>query len=87
MTRPLTIDGETFVVVDIGMRMLTALRGLAGHVVLSGYASELYDDALPDWRRIEIAAMADRAQPRTEVIWCNFEDHGPLFASQTQGGV
>lgn len=41
--------------------MLCALLDLRGAVVLSGYASPLYDDALKGWRRIEIASRADRA--------------------------
>ncbi len=40
-------------------------------VALSGYGSELYDNALAGWKRIEIAAMADGARPRTEVLWLN----------------
>lgn len=51
--------------------LLEALRRLAGMVVLSGYPCALYDDALPDWRRIEREALADGARPRTEVIWLN----------------
>lgn len=60
--------------------MLRAVRGLRGSVVLSGYASALYDEALHGWRRIEIKTRADRAVERTEVLWCNFEDAPPLFA-------
>lgn len=59
--------------------LLGALQNLSGRVVLSGYASDLYDDALVDWRRIEVAAMADGGRSRTEVIWCNFDDALPLF--------
>lgn len=62
------------------VELLTALRQVVGRVVLSGYASTLYDEALQDWRRIEIAAKADRAADRTEVLWCNFPDTTPLFA-------
>lgn len=51
--------------------LLAFLRGLAGMVVLSGYPSNLYDDALADWRRIERAALADGAAKRIEVIWIN----------------
>lgn len=61
--------------------LLEVLRSLRGAVVLSGYASALYDEALADWRRIEIAALADRAGRRTEVIWCNFADPLPLFSA------
>lgn len=60
--------------------MLAAVRSLRGSVVLSGYASALYDEALHDWRRVEIKTRADRAAERTEVLWCNFEDMIPLFA-------
>lgn len=52
-------------------RLLETLRSLVGMVVLSGYANPLYDDTLKDWRRIEFAAHADGARPRTEVMWIN----------------
>ncbi|WP_126975590.1 DNA adenine methylase [Frigidibacter oleivorans] len=58
--------------------LLDCLLGLRGAVILSGYASALYDDALTGWRRIEIDTHADRAAERTEVFWCNFEDVLPL---------
>lgn len=51
--------------------LLALLRGLKGMVVLSGYASDLYDSTLSDWERVEIEAMADTAKPRTEVLWIN----------------
>jgi DNA adenine methylase len=51
--------------------LLGDLRSLAGMVVLSGYAHPLYEAALSDWRRVETAALADGARPRTEVLWLN----------------
>lgn len=51
--------------------LLDALRGLKGAVVLSGYSSALYDDALAGWVRLERAALADGARARTEVLWIN----------------
>lgn len=51
--------------------LLDGLRGLRGAVVLSGYPSDLYDEALPKWLRVERRALADGAQPRTEVLWLN----------------
>lgn len=51
--------------------LLAAIAQLAGMVVLSGYPSPLYDDALPGWRRVEASALADGARPRTEVLWIN----------------
>lgn len=64
--------------------LLTFLRGLRGMVVLSGYPCALYDESLSDWRRVERAALADGASPRTEVLWINpaasqAVSSGPLF--------
>jgi DNA adenine methylase len=51
--------------------LLQALCSLRGMVVLSGYPSQIYDDALRGWTRIDRAAMADGALPRTECLWLN----------------
>lgn len=51
--------------------LLAFLRELNGMVVLSGYPAALYDEALPDWRRVERPALADGARPRVEVLWLN----------------
>jgi DNA adenine methylase len=57
---------------DDDHRALAAtLRGLRGMVVLSGYASPLYDDLYPDWRRCTKPTHADGALDRTEVLWLN----------------
>lgn len=49
-------------------------------VILSGYPSELYDNALPGWRRVDFATYADGARARTEVLWIN-------PAAQSAGGL
>jgi DNA adenine methylase len=49
--------------------LLAFLLGLHGTVIISGYPSSLYDDALCDWHRVERAALADNSMPRTEVLW------------------
>lgn len=56
---------------DGHVTLLDGVRGLAGMVVLSGYPSALYDDALSDWHRVETEALADGARPRIEVLWIN----------------
>lgn len=53
--------------------LLQFLTTLQGKVVLSGYPSPTYDDALSGWRRIQRAALADGARKRTEVLWLNFD--------------
>jgi DNA adenine methylase len=48
------------------------LHALAGMVVLSGYACELYDrDLYAAWERHERETVADGAKKRTEIVWLN----------------
>lgn len=69
-----------------GSRYLVDMRGDAEHedlierllraraaVVLSGYASDLYDTALTDWDRHELTAFTGNGTDgrRTEVVWSN----------------
>ena len=59
---------------DEHQALLDALLTCRASVVLSGYPSTLYDDALTSWRRIEIAtntAQGGQWSERTEVIWIN----------------
>lgn len=57
--------------VDDHRTLLEFLQTLDGMVLLSGYPHEMYDRALAGWRRLECAAHADGARPRTEVLWIN----------------
>lgn len=52
--------------------LVTFLRSLQGFVIVSGYASPLYDtELLPDWHRVTRAAKADGGRNRVEVLWMN----------------
>lgn len=56
------------------VRLLDMVSKLKGMVILSGYHSDLYDDALVGWGRFEkkSAAAAHRGTAmRTEVLWIN----------------
>lgn len=58
-----------------------ALNAARAAVVLSGYASPLYDELYADWYRCEISTMTGQAndwQARTEVLWCNRPFAGDL---------
>lgn len=56
---------------DDHAELLAFLSRCRGMVVVSGYASPLYEAALSGWRRVETEAHADGARPRTEVLWIN----------------
>lgn len=64
-------DVYAFEMTDDDHRDLAAvLHGVAGHVVISGYACELYDRELyADWHRVERQALADSRRRRVEVLW------------------
>ena len=57
--------------------LLDTIRQCQGSIMLSGYASELYDSRLQDWSRHEFtlpnqAAGGKQKRRMTEVVWCNF---------------
>ncbi|MEM8970937.1 MAG: DNA adenine methylase [Pseudomonadota bacterium] len=68
---------------DQHLELLECLVGLEGKVIVSGYASDMYDDALGGWRRSEMTTRGDCASEKTEVMWMNFEDQAPLFVAGT----
>ncbi len=51
--------------------LLELLKTLPCHVIVSGYASSLYDDLLQGWQRIELQVM-NQGGVRTEKLWFNF---------------
>lgn len=63
------------------------LHNVKGMVVLSGYASALYEDLYAGWQQFERPHLADGARLRTEVLWLNAsaqaalnDRRAPLFA-------
>jgi DNA adenine methylase len=67
--------------------LLSVLLDARAAVVLSGYASELYDAALTGWTRIEIPTFNGNANSgaRTEIIWCNRETGHPTLDFAGEG--
>ncbi len=51
--------------------LLGQIVALQGQVVLSGYDSEMYHDALPGWSVYRHESRTDAKSPRTEVLWCS----------------
>lgn len=45
------------------------LRNISGHIILSGYNTELYRDLYPDWRMVSKRSMTVSNAARTEVLW------------------
>ncbi len=64
--------------------LLEQLKSVPCHVILSGYPSALYDEQLPQWRRLELQVM-NQGGVRTEKLWLNFTPdrvHWPSYAGK-----
>lgn len=53
--------------------LLAALCKHRGSVILSGYPSDMYDRELRGWHKVTKKSYNQNGDPRTEVLWCNFE--------------
>jgi DNA adenine methylase len=61
-------------------RLLDRDRRLPAAVMISGYPSALYDDALPGWRTLEFQVMS-RGGVRTEKLWMNYPANAVHWAT------
>ena len=57
--------------------LLATIKTVQGSVILSGYANDLYNDALSEWNRVELdkpnnAAGGRTKRRMTEILWFNF---------------
>jgi hypothetical protein len=64
--------------------LLAMIKPLPCMVMISGYWSELYADALSDWRFFKVPAMT-RGGLRIEHVWCNFDEPGILHDPRWAG--
>lgn len=72
--RSTTRDLYKYEMGDIDHVMLIGvIERLPCPVMISGYASDLYDQALSSWRRITFTGQT-RGGPREEVLWMNFPE-------------
>ena len=62
------------------IELLTLLKTLPCHVILSGYPSTLYDERLNGWQTLELQVM-NQAGVRTEKLWFNFTPDRVHWAS------
>lgn len=61
------------------LELLAVLSKHKGKIILSGYPSEMYDRELKGWNKIQKKSYNQNADPRVEVLWCNFQAIPTLF--------
>lgn len=54
---------------DDHVKLASALEALSGHIVLSGYDSELYSDLYSRWKKVVRATLTGHGSKRTECLW------------------
>lgn len=59
--------------------LLETLMQHPGPVIISGYASDMYDETLKGWYKKEQRSNAEGGATRIEVLWMNFEPLGQLL--------
>jgi DNA adenine methylase len=68
------------------LELLDVLDAIPAKVMLSGYASELYDQRLSAWRRLEFTVGSHGLQHR-EVVWLNYEPPAVPFDMRYAGST
>ena len=58
--------------------LLHTITQSKAQIMISGYASEMYDDYLQNWNRMEFRGTAEHAGVRTEVIWMHYNPDGQM---------
>lgn len=53
--------------------LIAAAKNHKGPVLISGYASELYNELLKDWHREETTCYTQVCSKKKEILWMNFE--------------
>lgn len=69
-------DSEFYSVED-HTRLLDVLLQLNCMVMISGYDSDLYNEKLKEWRKVQFQGIS-RGGPRTETVWLNFAEPAEL---------
>lgn len=62
--------------------LLDVLKAHKGPVILSGYESGLYNDALRGWHKDKASAIARNSVKRQEILWMNFEPMAQITISE-----
>lgn len=66
-------------------QLLKGIKALACMVMISGYRTDLYDQELAGWRRVDYLAMTRGGTQATESVWCSFPEPFELHDYQYLG--
>lgn len=55
-------------------RLLDLIKDRDEQIMISGYNSDLYNEKLSSWRKLEFQAMTRAGSPAQEIIWMNYPE-------------
>lgn len=53
--------------------LLKTIRKSNAKIMISGYSSEMYNEYLKNWNRMEFRSCDEHGKKRTEVVWMNYD--------------
>ena len=56
-------------------RLLKRLLQSKAKIMLSGYESEMYNDYLAGWEKLQFSSCAEHGKPRVETVWMNYQTY------------
>lgn len=59
---------------DDHVELLNNICKSKAKIMISGYASELYDNLLSNWERVELKSNDNTGRRTTEVVWMNYKE-------------
>ena len=60
------------------VKLLESLKAHKGPALISGYESDLYEDMLQDWYRVETTCYSQIGSKKKEVLWMNYKPEGQI---------
>lgn len=55
------------------VELLEQIMQSKAKIMISGYESDMYNDYLKDWKKLNFSSCAEHGKPRTETIWMNYD--------------
>lgn len=67
------------------VKLLETIKSSKAKVMISGYQTDMYDEMLKDWNRVEIPSTAELGMKRTEIIWTNYGERQMTIMDYLEG--
>lgn len=56
------------------IRLFETILQSKAKIIISGYSSDIYNEYLSKWNRVDFNATAEHGLKRTETVWMNYQE-------------